>query len=396
MNKLQTGDQNLVKKINKSIVLHAIQTKGPISRAQISKDTGLNKATVSSMVTDLIDEHFVNEIGPGPSSGGRKPVMLYFNNHAGYAIGIDLGVNYVLAILTDLKGNIIEEEIQTLHGVEENQIIDQLQGIIEILMKKSPKSPYGIVGIGVGVPGIVDQDGILLFTPYLNLQQANLKTVLESKFDIPTIVANEANSGAYGEQLYGTGKNVSNLIYESIGIGIGTGIIINGELYTGSTGISGEMGHLTIETNGKKCRCGNRGCWELYASESALLQEAKKLEVFKNQNEIDLDTIEQEAKNGNGEVLQLLNTIGEFIGIGLTNIINTFNPEMIILGNRMTRFESWILNPIHRVLDERLSTYHRESITITTSALGVYSNALGSASFALSNFLDTNRVTVNH
>lgn len=394
MKKMETGDQNLVKRINKSIVLNTIETKGPISRAQISKLTGLNKATVSTMVSYLITDNLVNELGHGHSSGGRKPVMLYFNNHAGYSIGIDLGVNYILAVLTDLSGKVIEENLETLNGTDQDEIVQHLTSIIKGLMNKVDKSPYGIVGIGIGAPGIVDPKGTILFTPYLNLQHVNLKEIIENKFNIPTTIANEANAGANGEQLYGAGKNITNLIYESIGIGIGTGIIINGQLYTGSTGISGEMGHLTIEINGKKCTCGNRGCWELYASESALLLEAKKLQIFKHAEEINLDIIEIEAKRGNKEVLQLLNSIGQYIGIGLTNIINTFNPEMIILGNRMARFESWVINPINRILDERLPSFHRESITIAFSTLGIYSNALGSSAFAIANFLESNRISV--
>ena len=394
MSKIRTGDQNLVKKINKSIVLQSIENTGPISRAQISKDTGLNKATVSTMVSELIDDNFVNEIGIGKSSGGRKPVMLYFNNYAGYSIGIDLGVNYILAVLTDLKGNIIAEISEQLTRTEVDEITDHVKVIIQRLIDKAPNSSYGIVGIGIGTPGSVNKDGMILFTPYLSFKEVNLKQLIETKFNIPTIIVNEANAGAHGEQVYGVGKNISNLVYASIGIGIGTGIIINDSLYTGSTGISGEMGHLTIETFGKKCRCGNRGCWELYASEGALLQEAKMLNIFKEFTTVDLHMIENEAAKGNIEVLQLLNTIGEYIGIGLTNIINTFNPEMIILGNRIARFESWITSSIYQTIDERLSTFHRESIKINFASLGKYSSVLGASSFAISAFLDDNRVVV--
>lgn len=251
MDKIQTGDQNLVKQINKSIVLHSIENNGTTSRAQISKDTGLNKATVSTMVSELIKENFVNEIGIGQSSGGRKPVLLKFNKHAGYSIGIDLGVNYILAVLTDLKGSILIEISEAFNVIEIDEITARINSIITRLIDRAPKSPYGIVGIGIGIPGLVDKDGTILFTPHLDFQHINFKQMIEKKFNITTIVVNEANSGAHGEQVYGTGKNVSNLVYVSIGIGIGTGIIINGKLYIGSTGISGEMGHQTIDSFGK-------------------------------------------------------------------------------------------------------------------------------------------------
>lgn len=392
--KMKTGDLTLVKQINKSIVLNEIEKKGPISRAQISKDTGLNKTTVSTMVSELIEDKLVNELGQGQSSGGRKPVMLYFNTHAGYAIGIDLGVNYILAVLTDLSGEIVEEESMPLSGQSAEEIMQALRSLIRSLIEKSPDSPYGVVGIGIGAPGIVDPEGLILFTPYLDLNQVNLKQILEDEFNIPTLIDNEANTGALGEHLYGAGKNAMNLIYVSVGIGIGTGIIINGQLYKGATGISGEMGHLTIEVNGRKCSCGNRGCWELYASESALLTEAKKLEYFKDTSSITLDHIESEAKKGNKDVLRLLHTIGEYNGVGLVNIINTFNPDMLIIGNRMARFENWIMNPIKSVLDDRLSAFHGNAVNLTVSSLGKYSNALGASAFVISKFLDINRVKV--
>lgn len=393
MSKL-TGDQNLVKKINKSIVKRAIEKKGPISRSQISKETGLNKATVSTMVNELIQDQFVNEIGSGKSSGGRKPVMLYFNYSAGYSIGIDVGVNYILAVLTNLKGEIAVEIYETLSGIEVDDVINHIHSIISRLIDRAPQSHYGIIGIGIGIPGLVNKDGIVLFTPHLNLKQINLKEAIENKFKIPTVINNEANSGAHGEQIYGAGKNVSQLIYASFGMGIGTGIIINNQLFTGSTGISGEMGHHTVETGGKKCRCGNQGCWELYASESALLLQAKERDLFKQTDKINLEMIEQKAEQGNENVLQIIDEIGGYIGIGLTNIINTFNPEMIILGNRISRLEKWLNPAINRTLGDRLSTFHRESVTITFASLNTYSSALGSSAFAITHFLDDNQVTV--
>src|SRR5699024_3603358 len=199
-------------------------------------------------------------------------------------------------------------------------------------------------------------------------------------------VQNEANCGAHGEHLYGAGKNIPNLIYISISVGIGTGIIIHNNLYTGTSGISGEMGHFTIEANGQKCRCGNQACWELYASENAHLQNANKQNVLKNNGNITLESLIEAAKMGNSNVLQLLHTLGEYIGVGLTNVINTFNPNMVVIGNRISQFSNWIENPINHVLQERLSHYHQENTNIKFSVLGKYSSALGAASIAISKF----------
>lgn len=393
MKLLRTGDQSLVRKINKSIVFHSIKNKGPISRAQIAKETGLNKATVSTMVSDLIEESFIQEIGAGKSSGGRKPVMLYFNHHAGYSIGIDLGVNYVLGILTDLSGNIIEKIIRNLNTINLDDVIDEIFSVINILIENTPESRYGVIGIGVGVPGQVDPQQMIQFAPNLKWKNVDLKQIIEDRFSIPTYIENEANAGAFGEQVHGAGKDIANQVYISVGIGIGTGIIINSQIYKGASGISGEMGHVTIDSSGKKCSCGNRGCWELYASESALLNIAEQENILDQKDNIKLHHLLTEGQKGNPKVLQTLNTLGENIGIGIINIINTFNPEVIVIGNRIAQFENWLANPIERILEERLSVYHKTNTDIRFSILDNLSTALGATSIAITNFFSEKKIT---
>ena len=392
MQKIQTGDQNFVKQMNKSIVFRSIKKNEPLSRSQISKITGLNKATVSTMVSEMLEESFVYEIESNQSSGGRKPVLLYFNNLAGFSVGIDLGVNYILGVLTDLNGHIVEEVTQTLTSIEYEDVKNNLVNIIKKLIKKAPESTYGIVGIGVGVPGNVDLDENILFAPNLKWKNVDLKAELQNELHIPVKIQNEANCGVHGEHLYGRGKNASDLVYISIGVGIGTGIIIKNNLYTGTSGISGEMGHVTLNANGPKCRCGNHGCWEFYASEQALLEHVKKQKVLSSSNDISLEKLVAEAKTGNKEVLQILNTLGEYIGIGLTTVINTFNPEMVIIGNRISQFSRWLTNPVNHVLQDRLSYYHNENTEIKFSALGRYSSALGATSIAISHFLSEQKL----
>ncbi|WP_342027748.1 ROK family protein [Lihuaxuella thermophila] len=357
----------------------------------------MNKATVSTLVGELIEENLVYEIGPGKSSGGRRPVMLLFNKLAGYAIGVDLGVNYILTVLTDLQGNIVGEETCELHNRSLDEVIPLLKKSIQSVSNQTPKCTYGIVGIGIGVPGLVDDKGLVLFAPNLGWKNVNLKEMIATEFNTPVIIDNEANAGAYGEKLFGVGKGISNLVYVSAGIGIGTGIILNNELYRGRSGFSGEIGHLIIEVNGKKCSCGNKGCWELYASERALVEEATSLLSGNSglgKEEIDLSYLVKLANQGKPEVIRLFNQIGEYLGIGITNIINTFNPEMIIIGNRLTMAEPWISNPIHRVVENRSLPYHRKDLRIEFSNLSVYSSALGAASLAVSSFFSGDEVSI--
>lgn len=386
----KTWNQHVVKKGNKSIVLDTIKRKSPISRATIAAQTGLNKGTVSSLVSDLIADHLIYESGPGESSGGRRPVMLLFNEAAGYSIGIDIGVNYLLGVLTDLNGNIYQEKTTTFNNLSYEEIEQNLFEMIDYLDHSAPESPYGIIGIGVGVPGTVDKSGNILLAPNLGWKNINLKAVLESKYNIPTVIENEANAGAYGEKKFGAGKQSTNIVYISAGIGIGVGLILNGSLFKGNNGFSGELGHMTIEINGKNCRCGNEGCWELYASEQALINQAERLGIkLPTNREFALKDLLMLAENGNENAITLFNQIGDYLGVGINNIINIFNPEQVIIGNRIATTQKWIEKSLNERLNQAL-WFQKSDLKINFSELSTLSSALGVAAFSIENFLSMN------
>lgn len=384
----QTWNHHVVKKGNKSLVLDKIKNNSPISRAAVANQTGLNKGTVSSLVSELLEDHLIYESGPGESSGGRRPVMLLFNKFAGYSIGIDLGVNYLLGVLTDLDGNIYQEKVMSFKNLSYIEIEEHLFNIIDSLISSAPPSPHGIVGIGVGVPGIVDNNGDVLLAPNLNWTNVNIKTILQKKYNLPVIIENEANAGAYGEKKFGAGKEFENIIYVSAGIGIGVGLILNGSLYKGSNGFSGELGHMTIQVNGSKCRCGNDGCWELYASEQALLNKAGLLDIPRpSDKEADLNNLMTLAENGNKEVITLFEQTGDYLGVGINNIINIFNPQQVIIGNRMASSKKWLMESLNKRVTNQALWFQRSDLQIDFSELSTLSSALGVAAFSIENFL---------
>ncbi|RKN80471.1 ROK family transcriptional regulator [Paenibacillus ginsengarvi] len=383
-----TGDQYLVKKLNKSIVLDRIVAHSPLSRAQLSEMTGLNKATVSTLVGELAEEKLVYEIGLGVSSGGRKPVMLVFNKAAGFAVGIDIGVKYAIAILTDLDGHTIAERQIRLERRDADSAIRAIAEAVRSLMAQAPDSPYGIVGAGVGVAGIVDDKGTVLFAPNLEWEHVELKQLLEQQLGVPVVVDNEANAGALGELRFGAAREASDIVYLSVGTGIGAGITIGGQLMRGFGGFFGEVGHTTIETNGKRCRCGNKGCWEQYASESAILEMAEPLGIDRFESLIEL------AHGGSPDAIRLFHQVGESLGIGIASLINTFNPELVLIGNQMTRAESWIRSAIDRVVAARSLPFHRKQAQIRFASLDTRSAVSGAAYSAVSAFLTKDRITL--
>lgn len=381
----QTWNHHVVKKGNKSLVLDKIKYNSPISRATVASEVGLNKGTVSSLVNDLLDEHLIYESGPGESSGGRRPVMLLFNEKAGYSIGIDIGVNYLLGVLTDLNGNIHTEKRIAFKNLSYEEIELRLFETIDFLLISTPACPHGVIGIGVGVPGIVDKDGNILLAPNLNWRNINLKEVLEERYNLPIIIENEANAGAYGEKNFGAGKDFENVIYVSAGIGIGVGLILNGSLYKGTNGFSGELGHMTIQAGDVKCRCGNEGCWELYASEQALMRHAEQLDIpFDLQ---DLEGLVSLAESGNEEVVQLFYQTGDYLGIGINNIINIFNPQQVIIGNRLAYSKKWLKDSLNKRITNQALWFQQNDLQIDFSELSTRSTALGVAAFSIENFL---------
>lgn len=383
----KTWNQHQVKKENKSLILETIIKNSPISRADIANQTGLNKGTVSSLVNDLLVEELIHESGPGKSSGGRRPVMLLFNQLAGCSIGIDLGVNYLLGVLTDLNGNILHQKNIKFNNLTYEEIIDHLFKVIDLLVKAAPSTPYGIIGIGIGVPGIVRKDGEILLAPNLNWKNVQLKSIIEETYNVPVIIENEANAGAYGEKKFGVGKNFNNIVYVSVGIGIGVGLILNRKLYKGNSGFSGEMGHMTININGDKCRCGNIGCWELYASEQALVKNAEHLGIKPvADEELSLESLIRLAENEDENTINLFTQIGDRIGVGINSIINTFNPEQIIIGNRMASARQWVSKSLKTRIINQAMDFHQQDINLNFSKLTTHSSALGAAAFSIENF----------
>ncbi|MGG1679488.1 ROK family protein [Neobacillus sp. NRS-1170] len=375
-----TWNQQIVKKNNKALVLQLIIEKEPISRADIAQVSGLHKATVSSLVNELLEEELIYESGPGESSGGRRPVILHFNKVAGFAIGIDIGVNYVLSVLTDLKGNILIEKNQPLEQTVYSEVMSIVKNMIRSIINEMPGSRYGIVGIGVGVPGIVNKEGSVLLAPNLGWKNVQLKSDLENEFHVPVMIENEANAGAVGEQQLGAGQDYQNIIYISAGIGIGVGIILNKVLYQGRNGFSGEMGHMIIDLNGKLCNCGSRGCWEAYASENALLEMAGK-------NTDSLEELIKLAENGDETAKHLFEEIGHYLGFGINNIINTFNPDQVIIGNRLAMAKEWMEQPIRTIIENHTLSHHQKELQLDFSKLGKYSTVLGVSAFVVENFI---------
>lgn len=374
--------QHAVKLYNKSIVLQMIRAEEPISRAEISQKLGLTKATVSSLVEELIDSEYCYQTGLGKSSGGRRPLMLQFNEKAGYTISCDIGVNYILTVLTDLRGSILFELYRPFDTNDFTRTVMEVKSMIDECMAAMKKSPFALVGLGFGVPGLVDNKGNILSTPNLDWVQSNLKEIFTDQYQVPVVIDNEANAGAYGEKTFGSAQYKDYFIYVSAGIGIGTGIILEGNLIKGAHGFMGELGHTTIVDGGRLCRCGNKGCWEMYASEMALLSSFSE-----NGEPVDIEVLLERAES-EADVQEAFDDIGYYLGVGLKNIIHTFNPQKIVIGNRLAKAQNCLLPKVKKVIEESTLPELLQHTEVSFSQNYQYSTVLGLAAFSIETFLD--------
>ncbi|UOF91283.1 ROK family transcriptional regulator [Fodinisporobacter ferrooxydans] len=354
----KTVDAATMRQINKKYVTEIIYNQGPLSRIDISQITGLNKATVSSLVDDLIADDFVNEIGFGTSNGGRKPVLLQLNASAGYCIGVDIQITHMTTVLTDMSGSIIYKSIRPIDcadgGLTQTELEEILIDEMNHAAVKAPPSRHSIIGAGIALPGIVNfSTGSVFYLPNIEIRDWDICGALTKHFPFPIFIDNDGNCGAWSEYRL---RQINNLVFVNVGIGVGTGIVVNGQLYRGAHGIAGEFGHMTISAMGLLCACGNYGCWEQYASEQALLrylqeEEEEVSEALKlSPNLVSVAVARAIEKPSYKRAFQVL---GQYLGIGISNIVNALNPELVVIGGTMALGAEYFLPEVQSALRNR-------------------------------------------
>ncbi|QTN01009.1 ROK family protein [Sediminibacillus dalangtanensis] len=398
---MQRGSFQWMKTLNKSIILNKIRTDGPISRAQIAKDTKLTPPTVSSIVKELIEQGIVRESTQGTSQGGRKPTMLIINSTEFYIIGIDAGPRTVKFVLADLSGDLKEEKITAVNStITSHQFIDILIAGIKNLLLARQSLAQKVVGIGVAMHGVVKvEEGISEFAPNLDLHDVPIKQELEKAFDYEVKVENDARAMALGEAWFGDSAGVKSMLALNIGSGIGAGLMIDGKLYHGEYDLAGEIGHMTLDINGERCTCGNNGCLQTVASGPAIEKRAKQLLAEGkavglsslaggNPEEVSGELVYQAAIQGDKDSKAILEETGTYIGIGLANLIHVINPSKIVIGGGVSNAGDMILQPIKQTIKARALTAEAKQTEVTISPLKENATVLGAVALVLTELFD--------
>ncbi len=313
-----------------------------------------------------------------------------------YLLGIDIGGSKILTAVTNPSGEIIFSNYTVTPAQEDvAKITEELIASIYRSVDGAALKLEDIAVIGVGAPGISNPDsGVVYSSPNLpSWRNVPLKDTLETRLKRPAFLINDANAAALGELYYGAAREVMHFIYITISTGIGGGIVINGDIYTGTLGTAGEIGHMIIVHDGPQCGCGNRGCWETLASGTALAREAKQrietgvvtsiLDMAGGKVEtITAETVHAAADQGDVTAKDLIAQISYYLGIGLTNLVNIFNPRLIVIGGGLSNIGDPLLQPAYEVVRERAFREAYDAVGFVRAKLGRYSGVLGAATFA--------------
>ena len=357
MKKYPLGNRNLIRAINRSIILNTIKINGPISRLDISRKTGLSAATVTGITAKLIEEGVVFEKAEGDSRGGRRPILLAINPQGGYVVGIKLMEKHIVGAITDLEATVLAKYCRE-HDVQTPDLaVDILADVVNTLIGEIQISRDQLVGVGMGLAGIVNaMDGILRYSPYFGWRNIPFADLLQTRLQLPVYIDNDVNTLTLNEQLFGLSQGVDNFLVITLGRGIGLGVVVNGQIYRGGYGGGGEFGHTVIDPTGSYCGCGKRGCLETYVSDPALLKLAAEA-VTKGTLPEGIETVQDLiacAESGNALAQELFAQGGEKLGFGIANLINIFNPQEIIISGEGIQNGKYLFDAMNTAIKQNV------------------------------------------
>jgi len=375
---MQTSNSQSIKIENIRLVVEKLIELRETSRIELARITTLNKATVSSIISELMQKELVIETDKTVKTSGRSAKVVALNKNAGRILSIELLTDSLYGVVTNLFGNILFELRKEIIDPEFKPYLKVLLSAIDELKINTKDSTYGVIGIGIGVYGILSKTKKIKYAPFISWKDIDLKTIIEDYTGIETYVENEANISALGEHVVYAEQD--NLISLNIGIGVGMGIIIDNKLYTGENGYAGEIGHTIIVPNGKKCVCGNFGCLETYISDPALLSRYFEL----SHEHITMNELITRYKKQNEYAIIVYNEFIEILSLTINNISQILNPKTIVINSKIVENIPESISEIKNQLRSQIMSLE----VLTTSKYRSKTNVLGLTHVLIQNFLN--------
>lgn len=383
LKKVQTARLATIRDINRQIVLNYVREREPISRATIAKETALQRSTVSAIVDSLQSEGLVEEIGAGESTGGRRPTLLRLRAAGAIAIGVSITPVQIQVATCDLAGRILSQREFPIHPDADRT----LKTVVDCINKFKNEKGAAIESVGVSLPGLIEPSaGVAFYVPYFQWRDLPVAQIISAATSLPVTVDNDANAIALAELWFGRPEvaDARDFILILVAEGVGTGIIIDGQVYRGQCGAAGEFGHMIVGTNAPvACSCGNYDCWEAFSSERAALARYRKL--FDNEPDpksVDFTTLIDRALAGESQANEVLAETARYLGIGISNLVVGFSPEVVVVGGRIARAWSLIGAPLSETF-ERSVRRGLPSARILASTLDKEPTLMGALSLVL-------------
>ncbi|MCD7034268.1 ROK family transcriptional regulator [Metabacillus sp. GX 13764] len=355
MNVIRNGSKELIKDINRFKVLKIIREKHPISRVEIAKLSALGMSTLTYIIEELTEQGYIFEIGESTSTGGRRARLIEFNKNFGYIVSIKVEEERLLVGLTNMDAEIIDVmKIAFKRHASPESIVSKMVKNIKLIFEKNEKSLADLKGIGLLSSGLVNRsNGMVIRSSLLDWSNVPISEMLKERFrNIPVMADKNINGYALAEISKGEGKESGNFVLVSVGSGVGLSVVIDGKINYGSIGGAGEFGHTTIAVDGYLCHCGQRGCLEMYASEFYFENKGKELLLLQPNSGLKsfkFEEVAEQAINGDEIAGQLVDEMASYLGHGIRNLINTLNPEKIVIAGEGMKYGSLFMDKVRQV-----------------------------------------------
>ncbi|MFI2356502.1 ROK family protein [Streptomyces anulatus] len=380
------GSQTSLHRANLERVVRAVRMAGSLTQAEIARSTGLSAATVSNIVRELKDGGTV-EVTP-TSAGGRRARSVSLSGDAGIVIGVDFGHTHLRVAVGNLAHQVLAEESEPLDvDASSAEGFDRAEVLVKRLIAATGIGPDKVIGIGLGVPGPIDvESGTLGSTSILpGWTGINPSQELSGRLGVPVYVDNDANLGALGELVWGSGRGVKDLAYIKVASGVGAGLVIDGTIYRGPGGTAGEIGHITLDESGPVCRCGNRGCLETFTAARYVLP----LLQSSHGPGLTMERVVQLAREGDPGCRRVIGDVGRHIGSGVANLCNLLNPSRVVLGGSLAEAGELVLGPIRDSVSRYAIPSAARQLSVLPGALGGRAEVLGALALVLSEMGDS-------
>ncbi|MFI8007566.1 ROK family transcriptional regulator [Streptomyces sp. NBC_00178] len=380
------GSQTSLHRANLERVVRAVRMAGSLTQAEIARSTGLSAATVSNIVRELKDGGTV-EVTP-TSAGGRRARSVSLSGDAGIVIGVDFGHTHLRVAIGNLAHQVLAEESEPLDvDASSAQGFGRAEQLVNRLVETTGINPEKVIGVGLGVPGPIDvESGTLGSTSILpGWTGINPSQELAGRLGVPVYVDNDANLGALGELVWGSGRGVRDLAYIKVASGVGAGLVIDGHIYRGPGGTAGEIGHITLDESGPVCRCGNRGCLETFTAARYVLP----LLMPSHGPDLTMDRVVQLAREGDPGCRRVIGDVGRHIGSGVANLCNLLNPSRVVLGGSLAEAGELVLGPIRDSVSRYAIPSAARQLSVLPGALGGRAEVLGALALVLSEMGDS-------